>query len=95
MDKRQIHGDGWPSGKPFLERMVESGKGTMDHFGKNITYEGVQMPPSLFAEVLSRAAWWRYSHNDIPAVSQEQEAGGVHQDARSTAEPVAEFDERL
>lgn len=39
--KRQIHGDGWETGKVFLERMVESGKGTMDHFGKHITYINV------------------------------------------------------
>jgi uncharacterized Fe-S center protein len=31
--KRQIHGDGWPTGAEFLERMVESGKGITDHFG--------------------------------------------------------------
>jgi uncharacterized protein len=39
--KRQIHGDGWPHGALFLERMVESGKGTADHFGAHITYVNV------------------------------------------------------
>jgi uncharacterized Fe-S center protein len=39
--KRQIHGDGWPKGPLFLERMVESGKGTMNHFGAHITYINV------------------------------------------------------
>ncbi len=39
--KRQIHGDGWPRGAEFLERMVESGKGTVDHFGAHITYINV------------------------------------------------------
>lgn len=39
--KRQIHGDGWPRGPLFLERMVESGKGIADHFGSHITYINV------------------------------------------------------
>ena len=39
--KRQIHGEGWPTGKLFLERMVESGKGTREHFGSHITYINV------------------------------------------------------
>ncbi|HEY6491449.1 MAG: DUF362 domain-containing protein [Terracidiphilus sp.] len=39
--KRQIHGDGWPRGPLFLERMVESGKGIADHFGGHITYLNV------------------------------------------------------
>jgi len=39
--KRQIHGEGWPTGKLFLERMVESGKGITGHFGSHITYINV------------------------------------------------------
>jgi uncharacterized protein len=39
--KRQIHGDGWPRGPLFLERMVESGKGITEHFGSHITYINV------------------------------------------------------
>jgi len=39
--KRQIHGEGWPRGEEFLERMVESGKGIADHFGPRITYINV------------------------------------------------------
>jgi hypothetical protein len=39
--KHQIHGDGWPHGAEFLERMVESGKGIADHFGEHITYINV------------------------------------------------------
>ena len=39
--KRQIHGEGWPIGPLFLERMVESGKGTTEHFGEHITYINV------------------------------------------------------
>jgi uncharacterized Fe-S center protein len=39
--KRQIHGEGWPKGTLFLERMVESGKGTTEHFGSHITYINV------------------------------------------------------
>jgi len=39
--KRQIHGEGWSKGPLFLERMVESGKGTAAHFGTHITYINV------------------------------------------------------
>jgi len=39
--KRQIHGEGWPHGPLFLERMVESGKGITAHFGPHITYINV------------------------------------------------------
>ena len=39
--KRQIHGEGWSGGPLFLERMVESGKGTTEHFGLHITYINV------------------------------------------------------
>jgi uncharacterized Fe-S center protein len=39
--KLQIHGDGWPKGHEFLERMVESGKGVTAHFGAHITYLNV------------------------------------------------------
>ncbi|SPE60445.1 Uncharacterized Fe-S center protein [Verrucomicrobia bacterium] len=39
--KQQIHGEGWPKGPLFLERMVESGKGTTTHFGPHITYLNV------------------------------------------------------
>jgi uncharacterized Fe-S center protein len=39
--KRQIHGEGWPKGPLFLERMVEAGKGIKAHFGPHITYINV------------------------------------------------------
>ncbi|HWR42250.1 DUF362 domain-containing protein [Sporomusa sp.] len=39
--KRMIHGDGFPIGKEFLERMVESGKATTEHFKGHITYINV------------------------------------------------------
>jgi hypothetical protein len=39
--KRQIHGEGWPTGPLFLERMVEAGKGITAHFGTHITYINV------------------------------------------------------
>lgn len=39
--KRQIHGEGWPKGPLFLERMVEAGKGITAHFGPRITYINV------------------------------------------------------
>lgn len=39
--KRMIHGDGFPLGKGFLERMVESGKATTEHFKGHIAYINV------------------------------------------------------
>jgi uncharacterized Fe-S center protein len=39
--KRQIHGEAWPKGPLFLERMVEAGKAVSDHFGPRITYINV------------------------------------------------------
>lgn len=39
--KRMIHGDGFPIGQGFLERMVESGKATIEHFKDHITYINV------------------------------------------------------
>lgn len=39
--KRQTHGEGWPKGPLFLERMVEAGKGISAHFGPHITYINV------------------------------------------------------
>ena len=39
--KRQIHGDGWPKGPIFMERMVESGKATASHFATHIAYINV------------------------------------------------------
>ncbi|MFH0826014.1 MAG: DUF362 domain-containing protein [Pseudomonadota bacterium] len=39
--KRQIHGEGWPKGPLFLERMVEAGKGIAAHFGPHIVYINV------------------------------------------------------
>lgn len=41
LGKRQIHGEGWPKGPLFLERMVEAGKGISAHFGPHITYINV------------------------------------------------------
>lgn len=49
--KQQIHqlpADGsWPSGPPFLERMVEGGKAVADYFGPRITYINVLMNMSI------------------------------------------------
>lgn len=39
--KLMVHGPGWPTGRGFLERMVESGKATTDHFKGHITYINV------------------------------------------------------
>jgi uncharacterized protein len=39
--KRQIHGEGFPKGPLFLERMVEGGKAITDHFGQHIVYINV------------------------------------------------------
>lgn len=45
--KRQIHGEGWTTGPLFLERMVEAGKGVVDHFAPRITYVNVLMNISV------------------------------------------------
>lgn len=39
--KRMIHGEGWPLGKGFLERMVESGDAIIEHFKGHIAYINV------------------------------------------------------
>lgn len=39
--KQMVHGEGWPTGRGFLERMVESGKATAEHFKGHITYINV------------------------------------------------------
>lgn len=39
--KAQVHGEGWPTGPLFLERMVESGKAITAHFGQHIAYVNV------------------------------------------------------
>lgn len=39
--KLQIHGEGWPNGPLFLERMVEAGKAIAAHFGPRIAYVNV------------------------------------------------------
>lgn len=41
VSKRMIHGEGWPLGKGFLERMVESGKAITEHFKGHIAYINV------------------------------------------------------
>ncbi len=54
--KRQIHGEGWEKGKLFLERMVESGKATADHFGSHITYINVLKNISVDCDCAGTAA---------------------------------------
>jgi len=39
--KHVVHGDGWPIGEEFLERMVESGYATANYFKGHITYINV------------------------------------------------------
>ncbi len=39
--KEMVHGKGWPTGPNFIERMVESGKATTEHFKGHITYINV------------------------------------------------------
>ena len=39
--KEVVHGRGWPTGKEFLERMVESGYAITNHFGNKIVYINV------------------------------------------------------
>jgi uncharacterized Fe-S center protein len=36
--KKMVHGEGWPTGPGFLERMVESGKAISEHFKDHIAY---------------------------------------------------------
>lgn len=53
--KTQIHGYGWPSGKEFLERLVEAGKGMIDHFGPKIAYINVLKNISVDCDCNARA----------------------------------------
>ena len=54
--KAQIHGEGWPTGELFLERMVEAGKGMADHFGPRITYINVLKNISVDCDCDANAA---------------------------------------
>lgn len=45
--KKQIHGVGWPGGKIFHERMVESGKAIVEHFKNHIAYINVMKNMSV------------------------------------------------
>jgi hypothetical protein len=54
--KRQIHGEGWPKGPLFLERMVEAGKGVTGHFGSHITYINVLKNISVDCDCAGAAA---------------------------------------
>jgi uncharacterized protein len=54
--KRQIHGEGWPKGPLFLERMVESGKAVTSHFGPRITYVNVLKNISVDCDCNGRGA---------------------------------------
>lgn len=54
--KARIHGEGWPTGKAFLERMVEAGKGVVDHFGPKIAYINVLKNISVDCDCDAKAA---------------------------------------
>jgi uncharacterized protein len=54
--KRQVHGEGWPKGPLFLERMVEAGKGVSAHFGAHITYINVLKNISVDCDCAGAAA---------------------------------------
>ena len=54
--KQQIHGEGWPTGPLFLERMVEAGQGIAAHFGPRITYVNVLMNISVDCDCNAKGA---------------------------------------
>lgn len=54
--KAMVHGEGWPIGPLFLERMVESGKATTEHFKGRITYINVLKNLSVDCDCDAHAA---------------------------------------
>lgn len=58
--KQQVHmvdeKGNWPGLEPFMERMVESAKGTIDHFGKHIVYINVLRNMSVDCDCVGTAA---------------------------------------
>ena len=54
--KLMVHGEGWPMGESFMERMVESAKGTVDHFGKKIAFIDVMNKMSVDCDCAGTSA---------------------------------------
>jgi uncharacterized Fe-S center protein len=54
--KLMVHGKGWPMGESFMERMVESAKGTVDHFGKHIAFIDVMNKMSVDCDCAGTSA---------------------------------------
>ena len=54
--KLMVHGQGWPMGESFMERMVESAKGTVDHFGKKIAFIDVMNKMSVDCDCAGTSA---------------------------------------
>lgn len=54
--KRQVHGAAFQTGPIFLERMAESGKATISHFGSHITYINVLKNLSIDCDCEGRGA---------------------------------------
>ena len=54
--KLEVHGKGWPMGESFMERMVESAKGTVDHFGKHIAFIDVMNRMSIDCDCMGTSA---------------------------------------
>ncbi len=61
--KLVVHGSGWPTGKPFLERMVEAGYAVADNFKNHITYINVLKNLSVDCDCDSNGA--KPTMNDI------------------------------
>ena len=54
--KLMVHGEGWPMGESFMERMSESAKGTVDHFGKKIAFIDVMNKMSVDCDCAGTSA---------------------------------------
>lgn len=54
--KRQVHADGWVSGPIFQERMAESGKGVIGHFGSRMAYINVLKNLSIDCDCNAKGA---------------------------------------
>ena len=65
--KMVVHGAGWPTGKPFLERMVEAGYAVADHFKGHITYINVLKNLSVDCDCDANGA--KPTMNDIGIVA--------------------------
>jgi hypothetical protein len=102
LGKRQIHGEGWPKGPLFLERMVEAGKGISAHFGPRITYINVLKPghrhrrldgppgrgQSLGRPGIRAAGSGTARHHRAHREPERPAPAGIHEDASDGQRPV-------